>query len=565
MENLRIKEGLRDFRELVSLYRNEYKEKIAFRFRKEVDNVESNLIDKTYLEFAEDIKYLATKFIDMGLKNSKISIIGPNSYKWCVTYLAVTTSEMTVVPLDRALPENEVVSLLNRAKVETLVYDKKNALIIEKIKSEGTTTVKHFICMENEYNECLEAGKKLYEGGMKEYDNIVLDPHAVSIILFTSGTTSLAKGVMLSQDNICQDIATINEYMYIDSNDTFLSILPLHHTLESSVTFIFGTSKGITICICDGMKYIAQNFIDFGITVFLGVPALVEMMHKKVQKGLKEKGLLDLVNKTENLTDEEKAKRDMVIKGVMATLGGKLRNVLVGAAPVSKEALDGFKKLGLNVIQGYGLTETSPVVCLETDKFKRLGSVGIKLRNVDVKINNPNEDGLGELLVKGPMVMKGYYENEKATKEAFTEDGWFKTGDLAIIDDEGVIYIKGREKNVIVLKNGKNIFPEEIEILINKLPYVKESMVYGKETTVGDDYRLCVKVVYDKEWVKAHIFENSDNIEEDVILEEVKKEVKEINKSLPAYKHIRGVVVSEKELAKTTTSKIKRYEEMKNL
>ncbi|MCL2354935.1 MAG: AMP-binding protein, partial [Oscillospiraceae bacterium] len=378
----------------------------------------------------------------------------------------------------------------------------------------------------------------------------------------TSGTTSNSKGVMLSQKNICTNIMDTASVLKVAPGDTILSFLPLHHTFECTAGFLFILFSGGAIAYCDGVKHIAANLKEYEITIMVSVPALYEQIYKKVIKTLEQKGKLEDVEKARKLTSIlNKVGLDLrkkLFKELHANLGGKLRILISGAAALDEEAERGFNELGFQLSQGYGLTETSPVVSAGDDFDRKLGSVGKVFPSVKVKIDDKNEEGIGEILVKGPSVMMGYYQNEEATKEVLRK-GWFYTGDLGYIDKKGFLFICGRKKSVIVLKNGKNIFPEEIESVINRIEGVKESFVYGKSDKGNEnDLKLCSKIVYDEEIFKE-VYDAKTKAEAEKIIGD---KVKELNKTMPIYKYIKDVIVSTDEIIKTTTLKIKRHEEL---
>ena len=556
---------MRDFRELVNRYSTLYSEQIAFEY-KETPNSQEH-IKITYAQFADDIKSLGTALLNMGLSEKKVAIIGPNRYEWCTSYLAITTSNMIVVPLDRALPANEIEDLIIRSKAEAVIFDKKYADVFSKLANEKKSNLSLYICMDNlenftTYSSLIQKGHSLLINGDNKYDSIEIDNKKMSIMLFTSGTTSISKAVALSQSNICEDIYALAQMTDIRKDDTFLSFLPLHHTFESTCTFLYGTFSGITVAFCDGIKYVQKNLAEFKVTGFVCVPLMLEIMYKKIKKGIEEKGKTKLVQKmTKVCNGLLKFKIDIrrkVFKEILDNLGGKLRMLIAGGAAMSKDAIQGFLDLGINLLQGYGLTETSPVVAGENDKFKRCGSVGFPLPGIDVKIDNPNSEGVGEIAVKAPTVMLEYVDNPEATAEVL-KDGWFYTGDLGYFDKDGFLFITGRKKDVIVLKNGKNIFPEEIEILIQHLPYVSESMVFGRPEPDGD-YKICAKIVYNKDVIN----EMYPNISEEELHKQVWEDIKEkVNHKMPAYKYIREIILTDEPLIKTTTQKVKRHEELK--
>ena len=556
---------MKDFRELVNRYSTLYSEQIAFEY-KETPNSKEH-IKITYAQFADDIKSLGTALLNMGLSEKKVAIIGPNRYEWCTSYLAITTSNMIVVPLDRALPDNEIEDLIIRSKAEAVIFDKKYADVFSKLANEKKSNLSLYICMDNlenftTYSSLIQKGHSLLINGDNKYDSIEIDNKKMSIMLFTSGTTSISKAVALSQSNICEDIYALAQMTDIRKDDTFLSFLPLHHTFESTCTFLYGTFSGITVAFCDGIKYVQKNLAEFKVTGFVCVPLMLEIMYKKIKKGIEEKGKTKLVQKmTKVCNGLLKFKIDIrrkVFKEILDNLGGKLRMLIAGGAAMSKDAIQGFLDLGINLLQGYGLTETSPVVAGENDKFKRCGSVGFPLPGIDVKIDNPNSEGVGEIAVKAPTVMLEYVDNPEATAEVL-KDGWFYTGDLGYFDKDGFLFITGRKKDVIVLKNGKNIFPEEIEILIQHLPYVSESMVFGRPEPDGD-YKIGAKIVYNKDVIN----EMYPNISEEELHKQVWEDIKEkVNHKMPAYKYIREIILTDEPLIKTTTQKVKRHEELK--
>lgn len=556
---------INNFRELVKRYSEKYSDEIAFEYKENPSSKDH--IKITYSQFASDIKSLGTALINTGLSKKKVAIISPNRYEWCVSYLAITTSDMVVVPLDRALPDNEIEDLIIRSEAEAVIFDKKYVEVFSKLAKEKKFNLSQFICMDNidgftTYSSLIQKGHSLLVNGDTKYDNVVIDNKKMSIMLFTSGTTSISKAVALSQSNICEDIYALAQMTDIRKDDTFLSFLPLHHTFESTCTFLYGTFSGITVAFCDGLKYVQKNLAEFKVTGFVCVPLMLEIMYKKIKKGIEEQGKAKLVATMSKISNGLLKIgidiRRKVFKQILDNLGGKLRILIAGGAAMSKDAIQGFLDLGINLLQGYGLTETSPVVAGENDKCKRCGSVGFPLPGINVKIANPDKDGIGEVAVQAPTVMLGYVDNPEATNEVLKDD-WFYTGDLGYFDKDGFLFITGRKKDVIVLKNGKNIFPEEIEILINKLPYVSESMVFGRPLEDGD-YKICAKIVYNRELVN----ELFPNISKEDLHKKVWDDIKEnVNHKMPAYKYIREIILTETPLIKTTTQKVKRHEELK--
>ena len=526
----------------------------------------------SYKEFMNDINSLGTALVEMGLKGKRIAVIGENRYEWELAYLAIVCGAGVVVPLDKALPDNEIESLIIRSEVEAIFYSNKYDGCMAQIQKEGNTKLKYFISMDlekNDFNkysqkEIIKKGRELLRNGNKEYLESKINNEEMTIMLFTSGTTNQSKAVMLSQQNICTNVHDIRNVFELDETDRFLSFLPLHHTFECTVGFLYPLSIGGNIIFSKGVRHIADELKNFKITAMICVPVVFEKMYDKLIKTIDEKGKLGTVKKGIKLSNCLLKVgidiRKKLFKEIHDNLGGCLRVMVAGGAALSPEKEKGFWDLGFNVLQGYGLTETSPVIAAELTKQKRLSSIGKKFPSVEVKIDDPDKSGVGELLAKGKSVMLGYYNNEEANKEVFTEDGWFRTGDLARIDKDGYLYISGRKKFVIVLKNGKNVYPEEIESLLEKSDLIKECMVFGMPAKDGD-VTLSVKVCYDKDYIKKEFGE----IKEEEIKEKIWNWVKEINKTMPKYKYVKKLLLTDEELVKTTTLKIKRNIEMEKI
>ena len=526
----------------------------------------------THKEFRENINALGTTLIQMGLKDKRIAVISENRYEWELSYLAVAAGVGVIVPLDKALPDNELESLILRSQAEAIIYSSKYDAIMKTLREKKNTNLKYFISMDLEENTqgiyaekaLVEKGKKLLADGNKTYIDAKIDAEKMGIMLFTSGTTAMSKAVMLSHKNLVTNVMDIIQRFDLTDEDRFLSFLPLHHVFECTVGFLYPISIGGAIAFCEGVKHMADNIKEFEITAMISVPAVFDIIYRKVMKTIEKKGKLANLEKGKKVSQFLlKMKIDLrkqLFKEVHESLGPKLKLVVTGGAALDPETEKGFNDLGFDVEQGYGLTETAPVIAAETPKCRRLGSIGKKFPSVEVKIDDPDEEGIGELMAKGPSIMLGYYENEEATKSALESDGWFHTGDLARIDKDGFIYISGRKKSVIVLNNGKNVFPEEIETLLNKVEGIKETFVFEKKEDDGD-VKVCVEIVYDKELIKElYNIEGEENIKEFLW-----DKVKEVNKLMPKYKYVREMVITEEPLIKTTTLKIKRHEELKKV
>ena len=527
----------------------------------------------THKQFRNEINNLGTALIEMGLKGKKIAVISENRYEWEVAYLAIATGTGIVVPLDKALPANEIESLIVRSGAEAIFYSEKYEEIMSSIQKNGNTKLKYFISMDlekNEFNkfsqkEITKKGKELLESGNKEFVDAEINNEEMQIMLFTSGTTSRSKAVMLSHKNICTNVMDIRSTFELDETDTFLSFLPLHHTFECSVGFLYPVSIGSCIVFSKGVRHIADELKEFKITAMICVPVVFDKMYEKLLKNIEQKGKLGTVKKASKVSNVLLKcgvdVRRRLFDEIHENLGGHIRVLVAGGAALNPETEKGFVSLGFNLLQGYGLTETSPVVAAELTHQRRLGSIGKKFPSVEVKLENVDpETKVGELLVKGDSVMLGYYENDEANKEVFTEDGWFRTGDYARIDKDGYIFISGRKKFIIVLQNGKNVYPEELETLVDNIPLVSESMVYGTPEPDGDT-KICVKVVYNKEYIQ----EKYGDISEEEIKNIIWKEIKAVNRTMPKYKYIKSLIITDTEFEKTTTNKIKRAQETEKI
>ena len=545
-------EEVTNFKEMIERSAQIYKTRTAFKLK----NKDGEIYSKTYEEVKNDIYALGTELIENGLTNKRIAVIGKNSYKWAISYLASSIVGV-VVPIDKELHSDDVINFMNVAECECILGDGKNLKTIteniEKLNNKKTI----FVDFEKSFEHYLEAGRTLLEKENTKFEEIKINPDEMKILLFTSGTTGNAKGVCLSQKNICSNILSIYGIVKVKKSDLFFSILPLHHTYECTIGFLLPLYSGASICYCDGLRYISKNMLEYHPSVILCVPLLLESMYKKIMKSLK-KSLPEKYTKDgENPIDKLPfILRKIVSRKVKNTLGGRLRVFIVGAAAVNPEIANIFDKLKLNSLQGYGLTECAPLVAGNTDFYKRNDSAGLPIPTVEYKIDNPNQEGVGEIIVKGPNVMLGYYNMPEETEKVL-KDGWFHTGDLGKIDENGFLYITGRCKSVIVTKNGKNIYPEEIESYLNESPLISESLVIGTHKENDDET-----------YVNAQIFPNKEAITEYLkgtvpTKEEIKKVISDVianvNSKIPNYKHIKDFAIRDSEFEKTTTQKVKRY------
>lgn len=543
-----------------------YSNNTAFILKHKKDkNIEYENI--SYKRLLNEVNYLGTKFFDLGFKNKRIAIVGRNSYEWTITHLANLLGGILSIPLDKELQVDELESCIKRSKADVVVFDEKYVDNIEEIKRRNDTNLQEYICMRKLENyidipTLLEEGKKLVDAGKKDYINEEIDSYKMNILLFTSGTTSKSKAVMLSQNNIASNIYAMQLVEGLFPSDVNLAFLPCHH-IFGSTELIMMLACGVQTAFPDGLRYVAQNLKEYKVSVFVGVPLLVEAIYKKVEQGIEKQGKTKIVNiakKISNILLKLHIDiRKKLFKSIINELGGHLRFVISGGAPLDKKVAQGFNELGIYVAQGYGLTETSPVIAAENSVKTKYGSIGFPMENVEIEFINKDEDGIGEIRVKGPNVMLGYYENPEATNEVL-KNGWFYTGDLGYMDKQGYLFITGRKKDMIVLKNGKKVFPEEIEVLINRLDEVEECMVFGiPDNKDKNDIKLSVKIVYNKDILN----DKYPNIPKEEFEKIIWDKIKEINKTFPPYKYIKNMILTDKELIKTTTKKIKRNEEMK--
>ncbi len=524
----------------------------------------------TYAKLREDVDSLGTGLIALGLKGKKIAIIGENSYDWIISYFAAVNGVGVAVPLDKELPVGELRSLMERAHLGAVIYSKK----YEKLVLEATAElpkkerIEHLICIKDEHHEkskslseIMKAGKAALENGDRSFLDIEVDENAMCTLMFTSGTTGMSKGVMLSHRNLAANVYNMSKYVCIPEGGVGLSVLPMHHAYEMTCHIFTAIYQGVTVAICEGLKYIMKNMGEAHASVMLGVPLIFENAHKKIMKNAEAKGkyetmrnMIELSKKYKLYNKPKIVKR--IFKDVHEAFGGNMQLLIVGGAPINAKIVEDFQAMGIPMIQGYGMSENSPIIALNRDRYSKPNAAGFPMPGTDVKIVNMAPDGVGEIVVRGPSVMLGYYENPEVTAEAIRGE-WLYTGDYGYFDKEGFLYISGRKKNVIVTKNGKNIFPEEIEFILNESEYIEESMVHGVvDERTGDTV------------VKAQIYPNYAKIKEDlgditdIELEKFfKKLVEDVNDTMPGYKRVMRIGIRKSEFIKNSSRKIKRNEE----
>ena len=567
MKKEREVQEFKDIKEIIYNSAKEYANNTAFVIKHQEDKnkIYENI---TYKTFLEQINSLGTKVYDMGLKNKRIAVLGRNRYEWVLAHITNLLGGIVSVPLDKDLEVDELENSLIRSKADSIIFDEKYIQKIEEIKKRNNTNLKEYICMSKlagykDIHSLKDEGKKLLEQGNKEFISAKINENEMNILLFTSGTTSKSKAVMLSQKNIASNVYAMKKVEGIYETDSNLAFLPFHH-IFGSTCIIMMLACGVRTSFPDGLRYVAQNLKEYEVSVFVGVPLLVEAIYNKILKEIEKQGKTKLIKtaiKISNILLKFHIDiRRKLFKQIIDNLGGKMRFVISGGAPLDPQVEKGFIDMGIKMVQGYGLTETSPVIAAENDFVTKIGSIGVPMENVKVEVVNKDQNGIGEIRVKGPNVMLGYYENEEETNKVL-KDGWFYTGDLGYIDKDGCIFITGREKNMIVLKNGKKIFPEEIETLVNRIDLIEECFVFGMpDEKDKNDIKLSVKVVYNKEAVKEKYEDISEEEIRNIIWDRIKNEV---NTTVPRYKHITNMILTDKELIKTTTKKVKRNEEMK--
>ncbi len=546
-----------------------YGDNVAFMQRFEKNEPFKSI---TYNEAFDTVNSLGTALVNRGLKGKRIAVIGENCYQWATSYLAVICGTGVVVPLDKELGAGELKQLCIEAEVSAVMFTEKYAETFKEMKGSGDTSIELLIKINGhkEFEDMLTwsgliaEGKSLMDGGDRSFVDAEIAYDEMSELLFTSGTTGIAKGVMLSHKNICFDLMIAPTILNVNTWDIFFSVLPIHHTYEGTCGFLMPLYKGAAIAYCEGLKYIVKNLSEVRPTMFLGVPAIFEALYKTIWKNIKKQGKESAVKKVMAINKfTKKLGFDLnkkFLKDVYKVFGGRLRVIISGGAAIDPAILQFFNDLGFIAVQGYGLSECAPMGALNPDqhKYMRNASVGHILPGMQVKIADKDEDGIGEICLKGDNVMLGYYKNPEETAKVI-KDGWFYTGDQGYTDDEDFIYITGRKKNVIIASNGKNVFPEELEYLLSKSPYVAESMVWGADDEKGD-ITIVASIRPDEEEVAEAIGEEKAK-DDEAIKELLWKEVDRINADLPLFKKIKKISVRREEFEKNTSKKIKRFVE----
>lgn len=517
----------------------------------------------TYRQLWNNVEWMARGLLTRNPK-PVVAVAGDNSIQWYTTYLAAIRAGGVIVPIDRELPPADMRTILHYSGANMVVHDPRFIEVFSGIKGVenypmnmgGMNAPRHV-------SDLLRAGR---DGAAELPDT--WDVNAPAAICYTSGTTGMAKGVVLSQENLVSDLRQVISLLTIYEEDVFLSILPVHHSYECTCGFLLPLVMGNTIAIAHGLRYVAEDLAATGATVVIGVPLLWEKMYGRIMDGIRNapggavKYRAGTVLSGIGEFFGAKKLRKKLFSRVHERFGGALRLFVSGGAGIDPEVIRGFQRLGFTILEGYGLTETAPIVTVNRDRACRPGSVGVVLPECEVRIEDPDEKGIGEILVKGPNVMLGYHGNPGATAEVLSPDGWFRTGDLGRMDRDGFLYITGRKKNVIIAKNGKNVFPEELETVLNRNAHVSESMVFGRKTgSKGEE--IWAVVVPDRDLLIQEAEREGRKITTEDEVDSVRRAIRRFNEDSPQFMRIAGFIISEEDLPKTTTRKVKRNEALK--
>lgn len=538
----------------------EYSDKIALE-----DLTDYPIPKANYKELRDFVIRFGKALNEIGLKQrDHLAVIGENRVQWGITYLTAMTFNMVIVPIDKNLTTNEILNIIHESDAKAIVFSNTfKEMLLEKKSS--LLKLKYLISMDEEKSDDeVFSMTELINKQNAYVDKLPdIDPTEMAEIIFTSGSLGRAKGVMLSQKNLAANLMAMTSMIRIGPEDRFLSVLPIHHTYECTCGFLCPLYAGASAHYARSLKTVVDDLQKVKATILLGVPLLYDKMFKRIYKGIQEDKLKSKIVppliKLTNIADSIgwKSAKKIVFSELHKRFGGSIRLFIAGGAAPDPKVAKGLREFGFNFVQGYGLTETAPIVALNRLYAFKDNAAGLPLPGVQIKINNPDQDGVGEIFIKGDNVMIGYYKNPKLTQEAF-ENGWFKTGDLGFFDEDGFLHIAGRKKNVIIANNGKNVFPEEIEDLLNRSPFIQECMVYGEKDEKHDEV-IAVQIVTDAEAFIEYSEKNNVQITPELVNNIISEEIKKVNKELANYKQIRKFYIRETEFEKTTTQKIKRY------
>ena len=506
----------------------------------------------TFNQYLLDVEGLGTELCARGLLGKRVIVTGENCYAWALAYMTVICGLGVVIPVDKEIPPEEIANIANISEADAVIYSAKYEDKIKKIEKPLD-----FICFDELSGLCA-AGREKINAGDRTYLDLEIDKNEMASLIFTSGTTGVSKGVMLSHHNITFNLTEMCQMIYIGPEDTFLSVLPLHHAYECTCGFLCQIYRGSTIAYCEGLRYIMKNMKEVHPTMILCVPLLIETMYHKIWANIRKNGMEKMVKKALAASNASRKigidLRKKLFSEIHETFGGKLRMMIAGGAAVDPDILKGLRDFGILAVQGYGLTECAPLAAVNRDKFYCDSSAGLATPHATLEIVDAAEDGTGDIRFKGENIMLGYYKAPELTAEVIV-DGWLYTGDLGFIDKDGFLHITGRRKNVIVTANGKNIFPEELETYLSRNPYVLESVVVGVPDETGRDYDIVAMILPDRERLDE---ENPDGYSEELVREKLTEAVKQANSMVQQYKRIKKFLVRSEEFPKNTSKKIKR-------
>jgi long-chain acyl-CoA synthetase len=581
---------IRDLKDMLDQAAESYPDNVAF-LTKPVKG--QPYFPVSYKQYHADVEAVGTMLLELGFgPDSRLAIVAESRYEWYVSYLAGMNGAATMVPIDKELHSEELLSLFNRSYCDGIIYSPQYAESIEKVASQ-VPTLKHLILMSDPsfatgkteednpaftqdrpaeikltegqlvpvslFNDLLRQGRTLLAAGDQRFRQFEIDAEAVRVLLFTSGTTDKSKCVMHSHKTICANIMEMGQLLFIGlhHDDVVLSVLPLNHTYECTCGFLYQIYKGDTIAQVEGLRYITENMKESKVTTILAVPLLLESVHRQVWKNIRRQGKEKLVRRMMSLSRGLKKIgidiRRKVFASIHEAFGGRMTTFISGGAAVDPQIMQDFYDWGFVAVQGYGLTEFAPILALNRENYFRHDSAGLPLAGQEIKIIDPDENGIGEIIGRGPNMMLGYYEAPQLTAEAIV-DGWYHTGDMGYITDEGFLIITGRKKNTIITKNGKNIFPEELEAVLNRNPEIAESIV-SAEPRISGDHLIVVEIFPDKEGIEERLGKNASD---EQVMELMKDLVKTLNASIPTYQGIREVRIRDTEFPKNTSRKIMR-------
>ncbi len=547
-----------DFRIMTENVANKYPDRVAYAFR--TNPKDEKPTEVTFEQTRQYVRNLGTGFVFDGLREKHVAIVGEASFGWVASYYALMSIGSVTVPIDKELPAADIEGIINTAECEAVVY---SSIIEEKMRAikDNLTTVKKFYCIgevQNDYAVSIEETEKnggvLFANGDNSYYDYKIDPDKLASIVFTSGTTGKGKGVMLTQTNIVSDM-TQGMYNFAITPKT-LCVLPPHHTFGSTVNFVGHFAQGCTVYISGGLKYILNELKEQQPTHLVLVPLFVETFYKRIWATAEKSGKAGILRKMMKVSNAmRKVKIDarrLLFKDILKVFGGKLEMIICGGAALNQDIIDTFEAIGITILNGYGITECAPLISCNRNKYQKKGSVGVPIIGEQVKIADPDENGEGEICIKGPNVMLGYYKNPDATAEVFDEEGYFKTGDYGKLDEEGWIYITGRLKNLIIFSNGKNVYPEEIETEISRIYGVNEVVVYAGESKTQKDKEVIVAEIYPD-------FEALKNRGVEDVAKYFAEEMKAVNARMVSYKAVGKIKIRSEEFEKNTSRKIVRF------